>query len=93
MRLAAHSGVRMNQRGITGEMLALAMDYGETDGEKTILSAKACRQLIEELKQMQKKLEHAHKKGGITVVNVDGTVITTYRASSFSAAQVKKVRG
>lgn len=93
MRLTAHSDVRMNQRGITGEMLALALDYGEPDGDKMVLSTKTCRQLIEELKREQKKLEHAIKKGGITVVSAGETVITTYRADSFSASNAKKVRG
>jgi len=46
------------------------------------------------LKQLQKKLEHASRKGGLTVVmSEDDRVITAYRANSFSASALKKSRG
>lgn len=93
MQRTAHSDIRMNQRGITATMLDLVMDYGEPEGDKTILSAKTCRLAIDELKQIQKKLEHALKKGGLTVVMGGNTVITTYRANSFSPTVGNKSRG
>ena len=93
MQRTAHSEIRMNQRGITGDMIELVMEHGEPDGDKTVLTAKACRLKIEALKQLQKKLEHASKKGGLTVVSCGDTVITTYRADSFSASVAKKSRG
>ena len=93
MQLTSHSETRMNQRGITGDMVDLALDHGEPDGDKTILSAKTCRQLIGELKRTQKKLEHAMKKGGITIVSDGDTLVTTYRANSFCATKARKVRG
>lgn len=93
MQRTAHSLMRMNQRGITGDMVELAFDYGEPDGDKIVLSIKACRRLIEELKQQQKKLERALKKGGITIVSEGDALITTYRANSFSVAKAKKSRG
>lgn len=74
-------------------MLDLVMDYGEPEGDKTILSAKACRLAIEERKQLQKKLEHALKKDGLTVVMGGNAVITTHRANSFSTAAANKSRG
>jgi len=93
MQKTAHSVIRMNQRGITAAMIDLVMNYGEPEGDKPILSAKTCRQMIEDLKQTQKKLEHAIKKGGLTVVSCDDTVITAYRANGFSASAAKKSRG
>lgn len=33
MQRTAHSDSRMNQRGITGDMIELVMTFGETDGE------------------------------------------------------------
>lgn len=90
MQKTAHSITRMNQRGITAAMIDLVMDYGEPEGDKTILSAKRCRQAIDELKQTQKKLEHAIKKGGLTVVCCNDTVITTYSTNSFSSSRSKK---
>lgn len=93
MQKTGHSVIRMNQRGITSAMIDLVMNYGEPEGDKTILSAKTCRKAIDELKQTQKKLEHAIKKGGLTVVSCDDTVITTYRTNSFSSNAAKKSRG
>jgi hypothetical protein len=93
MQRTAHSDVRMNQRGITATMLDLVMEYDEPEGDKTILSAKTCRLAISELKQIQKKLEHALKKGGLTVVMGGNTVITTYRANGFSTVAASKSRG
>lgn len=93
MQRTAHSDIRMNQRGITGDMIELVMEYGESDGDKTVLTAKDCRLTIAALKQLQKKLEHASKKGGLTVVSCGDTVITTYRADSFSSTAARKSRG
>ncbi len=93
MQKTAHSITRMNQRGITSVMIDLVMSYGEPEGDKTTLSAKTCREMIDELKQTQKKLEHAIKKGGLTVVSCEDTVITTYRANGFSAGAARKSRG
>lgn len=92
MRHTTHSDKRMNQRGIAGNMVALALDFGEIDGDKTVLSPKVCREMIEELKRKQKQFEHALKKGGITVVSDGEAVITTYRSNSFSVSKSKKVR-
>ena len=93
MQRTAHSDIRMNQRGITGEMIDLVMDYGEPEGDKTVLNAKTCRQAIDALKRLQKKLEHASKKGGLTVVSIGDTLITTYRVDSFSTTAERKSRG
>lgn len=93
MRHTKHSDKRMNQRGIAGDMVALALDFGEIEGDKTILSPKACRTIIEELKRQQKQFEHALKKGGITVVSDGDAVITTYRSNSFSVSKSQKSRG
>lgn len=92
MQKTAHSDVRMNQRGITRDMIELVLEFGELEGDKTVLTEKACRLSIETLKKLQKKLEHASKKGGLTVVSQGDALITTYRANSFSMSAAKKVR-
>ena len=84
---------RSNQRGIVRDMITLALDHGEPEGDKTVLTAKTCRQLIEDLKRTQKKLEHVAKKGGITVVSEGDKVITAYRANSFRVTRAKKIKG
>lgn len=93
MQRTTHIDARMNQRGITGDMIDLVMHFGESDGEKTVLTEKACRLTIDTLKKLQKKLEHASKKGGLTVVSSGDTLITAYRANSFSMSAAKKSRG
>ena len=92
MQRTAHIDTRMNQRGITNDMIDLVMTFGEPDGEKTVLTEKACRLTIDMLKKLQKKLEHASKKGGLTVVSSGDTLITAYRANSFVVSAVKKSR-
>lgn len=93
MHTTDHAATRMNQRAITGKMIDLALTYGDRDGERVTLSMKTCREIIENLKQEQKKLEHVLKKGGITVVNDADAIITVFRANSFSVTKIKKCRG
>lgn len=93
MQKTAHSDIRMNQRGITGEMIELVMSFGEPDGDRTVLNARNCNQAIEALKQVQKKLEHASKKGGLTVVTDGDTLITAYRFTGSSTSAARKSRG
>ena len=93
MQRTAHSDVRMNQRGITGDMIELVLEFGEPEGDKTVLTEKACRLTIEALKRLQKKLEHASKKGGLTVVSQGDALITTYRTNSFSMSAKKGIKG
>ena len=92
MRTTEHAATRMNQRAINGEMIDLAMTYGDADGDRVILSIKTCRALIDDLKRQQRKLGHAIKKGGITVVNEADAVITVFRANSFMVSKLKKGR-
>lgn len=93
MHSSEHASTRMNQRAINSEMVELTLAYGEADGDRVTLSPKNCRDLIDDLKQKQKKLEHALKKGGITVVSEANTLITVFRANSFSTSKAKKGRG
>lgn len=92
MRTTDHAVSRMNQRAINGDMVDLALAYGDPDGDRVVLSVKTCRDLIDDLKREQKKLEHAIKKGGITVVSEDDAIITVFRANSFSLSKAKKGR-
>lgn len=78
-----HMAARMAQRGIKKRMVELAMAHGEQEGDRVVFYQKAIRERIDELKQEQKALEHALKKGGITVVTAGERMLTTYRTSSF----------
>lgn len=92
MRITAHADVRMNQRGIKKSYVALAIEHGEPEGDKIVLTEKNARQRAHELRQELKCLDAIAAKGGITAVMAGENVVTTYRTSSFSLSSSKKVR-
>ncbi|MBD2041490.1 DUF4258 domain-containing protein [Microcoleus sp. FACHB-672] len=49
MQITNHAAQRMNQRGITKEMLELVIQYGQSQDEKTTLSRDAAARLVAEL--------------------------------------------
>jgi hypothetical protein len=60
MHITNHGGRRMNQRGITKEMIELTIQYGEVQDEVTTLSRDAATRLVAELQRqvkIAKKLE------------------------------------
>lgn len=89
MQQTLHIDKRMNQRGIKGDLVALAIQLGEAEGDKYILSRNIIREQIAELDQQRKLLLDAEKKGGVVVVSSEDTAITTYRHDSFKRAKRK----
>lgn len=76
-----HAEVRINQRGITKEMMELALDYGRLVKDKVIFGKKEATKLLNKYrksKEMKKKLLKIIDKGGITVV-VDNDIVTAYK--------------
>ncbi len=92
MHKTEHFKERAGQRGVTMEMVNLALEYGEIDGDRYVLSDSVIHEAIADLKAMQKRLEHAKRKGGVTVVVNGETLITTYRTNSFRRNAANKVR-
>jgi hypothetical protein len=80
--MTRHMQDRMNQRGISGELVSLALEYGEWQGDKCQLSRKALLRLIANIDGLRTMLVKAIDKGGLTVVESDGSLITTYRGAS-----------
>jgi hypothetical protein len=68
MHITNHAGQRMNQRGITKEMIELTLQYGATQDEVTTLSRDAAARLVAELQRQMKILKKLLDKGGLTVV-------------------------
>jgi len=64
----------MTQRGISQDMVDLVLSYGETDGDKVILSRKASARLMEAARTLAKILD----KGGLVVVASGDAQLTTY---------------
>ena len=79
MKLTNHSVQRMKQRNINQEMIMLANIFGEPSnkGEKIILKRK-------DIHRIMKVLEALERRGGITIVDDQDTLITTYFNDSFN---------
>ena len=76
-----HIDKRMNQRGISRQMLNLALTYGTSVGEKYILGRKEVAARLAEIRQEERALLKVMDKGGVVVVEDDNTQITTYNLS------------
>lgn len=77
--MTKHIGVRMNQRGIKGDLVRLALEFGDVEGDRYRLGRKALQSLLAELDSLRSVALKALDKGGLTVVEDGGQLITTYR--------------
>ncbi|MBA3920311.1 MAG: DUF4258 domain-containing protein [Nostocaceae cyanobacterium] len=89
MHITFHANQRMNQRGITKEMIDIVLKYGEPQGDKTTLSKNATARLFanlqrqrEDLQREMSRLQHQMKvakklldKGGVTVVSDESVTL------------------
>ncbi|WP_245601126.1 DUF4258 domain-containing protein [Ignatzschineria larvae DSM 13226] len=78
MQLSRHIDQRMNQRGITKEMVELTLEYGEIDNDRWVLNRKGVETMIESLEKQLRTARKLRDKGGIVVVAEDNTLVTTY---------------
>jgi len=81
--MTKHMQKRMSQRGITGEMVELALQFGIVSGDRTALSRDDLEALLHQLRRAQRITLKLLDKGGIVVVEAGGSLITTYNRSSF----------
>ena len=79
MKLTNHFIQRMKQRNINQDMILIANMFGEPSnkGERIVLKRKSIHRLI-------KSLEALERRGGITIVDDQNTLITTYFNDSFN---------
>ncbi len=76
-----HAEVRINQRGITKEMIELALDYGRFVKDKVVFGKREIKKMLNKFrksKEMKSKLLKIMDKGGIVVV-IDNDIITAYK--------------
>lgn len=78
MQSTKHLVQRMNQRGITKEMINVVLDYGEPIKDKAVLRKKDAQRLIKEMQETVKLLQKICNKGGVVVVAEGETIITSY---------------
>ena len=78
-----HAMKRMNQRGISKEMIDLTIEYGKCVQDKIILNTRDIKKLIKKVaKEIKSKLLKILDKGGVTVVlSDDASVITVYNCN------------
>lgn len=73
-----HVDQRMNQRGITRQVVETAMDFGVPHNDRYCLGRKEAQRAISLLQSQLKTLKKLADKGGITVVFENGMLITTW---------------
>jgi S-adenosylmethionine:tRNA-ribosyltransferase-isomerase (queuine synthetase) len=80
MKFTKHGIQRMNQRGITKEMIELTVEYGKYVNDKIILKSRDIKKLLSKVsKEIKAKLMKILDKGGLVVVmSDDWAVITVY---------------
>ena len=80
LKFTNHGTRRMNQRGITKEMIELTIEYGQYKKDKIILKSRDIKKLIRKVsKELKSKLMKILDKGGLVVVlSDDCAVITVY---------------
>lgn len=78
-----HAIKRMNQRGISREMIDLTIEYGKCVKDKIILNSREVKKLIKKVSQeLKSKLLKILDKGGLTVIlGDDASVITVYNCN------------
>lgn len=78
--LTYHAEVRINQRGITKEIIKLALDYGRIEKDRIILGKRDATKLLNKYKKSKeiKKLLKIIDKGGVGVVVSNNFIITAY---------------
>lgn len=80
LKFTKHGIQRMNQRGVTKEMIELTIEYGQYIKDKIILNARNIKKLIKKVsKEIKAQLMKLLDKGGLVVVlSDDCAVITVY---------------
>jgi len=82
MSRTKHIGKRMSQRGIKQSLVDLTVQFGENIGDKCILGRKGLILLLDKLRELERTAIQAIDKGGIVVVQANGSLITTYNIDS-----------
>lgn len=79
MHKTRHVEARMGERGISVDMIELAIQYGEDGhGDKTIFGRKEAERLLRQREREIRALKRIVAKGGIVLVAANDALITTY---------------
>ena len=80
LEFTIHGRARMNQRGISKEMIDIVLEFGEYVKDKVILTSKKIKAIIKKVSaELKSKLLKILDKGGLIVIlGDDCSVITVY---------------
>jgi hypothetical protein len=79
----------MNHRGLTQDLVDLALGYGERQNDKHVLNRKGLERLLSDLRGLERTVIRALDKGGVVVVEDTGQPITTYTAKSYNRRRAR----
>ena len=79
LQFSRHALARMNQRGITKNMIELALDYGKFVKDKVILGRKEIKKIIKKYPDLKSKLLKLFDSKGLVVVFDNDYIITVYK--------------
>jgi len=74
-----HAIMRMNQRGITRNMIELTLNYGKSIKDKIALTRKEINKLIKKYPQLKQDFIKLLDKGGLILVVKNNYIITLYK--------------
>jgi hypothetical protein len=80
---------RMNHRGMSQDLVDLALEYGEPQQDKYVLNRNSLERLLAELRGLERTVIRALDKGGVVVVEEGGQLITTYSAKSYDRRRAR----
>jgi hypothetical protein len=99
MRMTRHSQFRMSQRGIPQRLVAFTLEHGRVEGDRHVLDRREALRVVESLQADLRLAMHVLDKGGVTVVEAQGNVVTTWnrdeplrRPPSFVALNARETR-
>ena len=83
MAKTKHIQRRMNQRGIRSELVEITRKFGVRTGDRIILNKKGAESVLCEVDDLRKHLIQAMETGGLVLINVSDSDITTFRLNSY----------
>jgi hypothetical protein len=72
----------MNQRGIPRRLVEFTLRHGRVEGDRHVLDRHESRRIIAALTEELRLAKRIMDKGGVTVVEGNDTVITTYNVDA-----------
>ena len=81
MSLNLHSRQRMSHRGIPRRLVDFTLQHGRIEGDRHVLDRRESRRIVEALQSELRLALRVLDKGGVTVVEAGGRVVTTWNQS------------